>query len=306
MAESLRYLLASVGLGAVAYWGSEAMFWGFPPPGQDVAEIVGTGCANAFAAACALSLTILTGVRGLAALVLGGAVLGFVVEGVVVGTMYENFPWQIVWTPLAWHMPVTALAVFGLNRRLQGAAAWRHAGAFIGVGLLGRLMSGYWPGERPALPGTAAIWAYQAGAGVAAAAGFALLSALGRLPAPPKPVLWSAPGLAVLFWLAQTIAAPGLVRLAFPAMAGLTLWAMWRLAPQGPVGRVGLRLGLPVPLWRHLVFLIAPALVAAIAAHLVAGMPGFDSSALLALTLGPAGLGLWLWFLWRAWRSAVS
>ncbi len=141
MAESLRCLLASAGLGAVACRGSEAMFRGFPPPGQDPAGMFATGCACAFAAACALSLTTLTGVRGLAAPGLGGAVLGFVAEGGV-GTMYENFPWQMVWRPLAWHRPVTALAVFGLNRRLQGAAAWRHAGAFIGVGLRPERVSG--------------------------------------------------------------------------------------------------------------------------------------------------------------------
>ncbi len=65
-------------------------------------------------------------VRRLAPLFLAAAVFGFVAEGMVVGTLYEGGPlglFNVSYTPLAWHAPLTVL--FGwhwLGRRLAAGS----------------------------------------------------------------------------------------------------------------------------------------------------------------------------------------
>ncbi len=83
-------------------------------------------------------------VRRVAALFLAAAVFGFVAEGVLVGTLYEGGPlglFNISYTPLAWHAPLSIL--FGrhwLGRRL---AAGSLRGLLVGCAAVG-LFWGLW------------------------------------------------------------------------------------------------------------------------------------------------------------------
>ena len=83
-------------------------------------------------------------VRQVAALFLAAAVFGFLVEGVMVGTLYEGGPlglFNVSYTPLAWHAPLSIL--FGwhwLGRRLA-AGSWR--GLALGCAVVG-LLWGVW------------------------------------------------------------------------------------------------------------------------------------------------------------------
>lgn len=300
MQEALRYALMSLALGLVGYWASEALFWSFPPQDVTVVQWMLTVVAYALAGACALSAVIWSRIGGWKAAFLGGAVLGFVVEGVIVSTMYDAFPFQLVWTPLAWHAVVTGMAVFGLHLVLIGGAVRRQALAMVLLGLGGGFFAAYWPQERAMLPPIGAILIYHLGTGAAAVAGFVLWARLGRLPHPSPGVLLLVPVLAVLVWIVQGIADPRPERLALLPMLGLTIWAMRRL------GQSGLAVPTVAPPWRHALFLIAPLTTALIAAFLVRGTPGFAANIVAALTLAPLGLGLWLWLLWQAVRTPFA
>ena len=137
-----RYWLAAGTLGAAATWGSENLFWSAPPAGWTPLELAVTWVVYSLCVAAALSAVLWSGVQGWRAVFLGGAVLGWLIEGVVVATMYAAFPFQVVWTPLAWHALITGLVVVGdlvgegpaqehavvgdtpnLAARLQGASA---------------------------------------------------------------------------------------------------------------------------------------------------------------------------------------
>lgn len=198
MRETLRYVMASAALGAITYFGSEALFWVFPPAGAGPGELAATVLAYALASACVLSALILTGAGGLAGLFLAGALLGFLIEGVVVGTMYDGFPVQLVWTPLAWHALITGLGVVVLPRIMGQWAWWQQAAAMVVLGAVGGLMAGYWPMERADLPRTVAIFAYLMGFGTLAVAGHLTLDRLETLPRPPNWVLSVMPGLALV------------------------------------------------------------------------------------------------------------
>jgi hypothetical protein len=80
-------------------------------------------------------------VRSLAALFLAGAVYGWFTEGVLVRTMYDDLPWNIVATGLSWHALITVL--FGwycLQWALRFASAWR----VFGVAALAGIIAGAW------------------------------------------------------------------------------------------------------------------------------------------------------------------
>ncbi len=295
MRATWGYGLAALALGGIGYCGSEALFWSFPPDGVTLLDWAATVVAYALAGACALSAVIWSGLHGWRAAFLGGVVLGFVVEGVIVSTMYDAFPFQLVWTPLAWHAVVTGLAVFGLHLHLLTASRRHHILAMLALGAGGGIFACYWPMERPVLPPVSLILIYQLGSGLAAVAGFVLLGRIGRLPRPPGAVLALVPGLAVILWIIQGIADPRPQRIALPVMMGVTLWAMRRLGgdPAPLVFRTA-------PLSRQAVFLLGPLVTALVAAFLVRGTGGFAANIIAVLTLGPAGLGLWLWCLWKA------
>lgn len=296
MRETLWYVLASLAIGLIAYFASEAFFWSFRPDGATIPDIAMTVIAYSIAGACVLTAVAATGCGGVRAAFLGGAMLGFLVEGVVVGTMYEAFPFQIVWTPIAWHALVSGVTVFALHRAAVHWAVWRQVGAMLALGAFGGFFAAFWPMERAVLPGTADTVAYLMGSGAVAVAGFVMLDRVGQVPAPGRIIRWVAPGLALILFAVQTVFAPSPLRLTCPVVIGLTVWAMARHGTGG--GRVSF--GGAAPLWRHALFLTAPGMTAAIAAGLVAGTAGMEANIPVALVTSGTGLGWWLWLLFRA------
>lgn len=291
-----RYAAAALALGLIGYFASEALFWSFSPEGASVAEIAMTVVAYALAAACVLSAAGAAGLGGLSGAFLGGCLVGFLVEGVVVATMYDAFPVQLVWTPIAWHGLVTGAGVFALHRAAVHWPILRQVAAMAALGLGGGVWAAYWPIERAVLPGAAETAAYLIGSGLAAVAGFLILDRIGRVPVPGK---WGGtvmPLLAAALFLAQSAVDPRPQRIALPVVAGLTVWAMRRAGRPG----AAISFGAAAPVWRHLLFLIAPALTAAIADFVIRGGPGYAVSMPVAVTTGSVGLGWWLWLLWRA------
>jgi hypothetical protein len=295
--ETGRFAVASLALGAIGYYGSEALFWGFPPEGITPLIWLATIVTYALVGACALAAVIWTGLGGWRAAFLGGALLGWLIEGVVVDTAYEAFPFQLVWVPLAWHATVTGLIVFGLLRTAASGPVFGQVALLIAVGLGGAAFSGFWPTERPVLPPAPRIFLYQIASGLVAVAGFAAFGRLGALPRPPVWVLLVVPCLALAVWLAKSAMDPRPVRLLVPLLLAVTLWAMRRLGDNADDEIPS------APLSRHMRFMIIPLILAPVAAFVVRGTPGIPSGAVAVLTLSPIGLFLWLWLVFRAFRQ---
>lgn len=293
--HGLRFLLASLAFGAIAIWGSEVLFWSAPPVPLVPIDLALTWIAYSGAAGLALGLVLRFGLGGWRGAFLGGAVLGFVAEGVIVGTMYQAFPVQVVWTPLAWHALITGGAVVWLARSGARRSVGRQALGWLLLGLFGGLWAQYWPVER-AMPGTWDVGLYLVGTGLAVPLANILLDRLTPLHRPPAWALRVLPILALALWLLGTMAAPSPVRLACPLLIVLTGWMVWRLGAPGP-----LALGTPVAAWRHVLFLIAP-LTAAILAGQAQAIGGLPVNVPVALASGALGLGLWLWLLACALR----
>ena len=297
--SGLRYGAAALSLGMIALWGSENLFWTVPQEPLKLIEWVATWAAYSLVAAAALSAVMWAGIGGWRAAFLGGAVLGFGIEGVIVGTMYDAFPAQIIWTPLAWHGVVTGLLVLALPRRLaRGALAMQVLG-LLALGLLGATWGLYWPNERPVMPGYEVALPYLFGLALPVVAAHLALDRLGPLHRPSSLILWAAPVALLILWLVRTVLTGSVVVLACPAMILTTTWILRRLGRSGePVS-----FGSAVPLWRHGLFLLMPLTVATL---VVPGWQAFGPVAVnvpVALGTGAVGLGLWLWLLWQAARA---
>ncbi|MFN8192862.1 MAG: hypothetical protein U0R80_01100 [Nocardioidaceae bacterium] len=297
-----RYWLAAGTLGAAATWGSENLFWSAPPAGWTPLELAVTWVVYSLCVAAALSAVLWSGVQGWRAVFLGGAVLGWLIEGVVVATMYAAFPFQVVWTPLAWHALVTGVGVVGLGRM---AAAWsgpRMLAAWAGLGAWAGLFALFWPLERDDLPsGWPAVgqlgW-YVGLLGLVVPAAHLTLDRLGTLARPSRRTLLIAPALLGAAWLVRFAVTPGPLLLTLPALLGLTVWAMGRLGTRG----APLSLGAPARPERHLLFVAAPVVATAVAATGWTLTDGWGANAPVAVL----SCGASLWLLGGCLRRAVG
>jgi hypothetical protein len=292
---TLRYLAAALATGLIAVFASENLFWSAPPDDFSYAELLGAWGFYSAGCACALSAVAWSGCGGWRGLFLGGAILGFVVEGVIVDTMYDAFPAQLIWTPLAWHALVTALLIGGAARvpGWRGLALIALGGAACGAFAL------YWPIERGTMPGTGTTALYILGVGLALPVGHWVLNRLGEVPRPHGAVLLVVPALVAALWLWKLAAAPLPQKTALPVMVGLTVWAMARLGGRGPVG-----FGNPPGPGRLAATLILPGLMLPIALAGWAAVPaGVAVNVPFALVTGVLGLGLWLWLIGSALRQ---
>jgi hypothetical protein len=122
--STLRGIGAALATGFVLFFFSETMFWGRPGRASFV-ELVITWLAYVVIAGIALHALAFFRVRTLPAFFLCGALYGWLVEGVLAGTLYDAFPIQVSWTGLAWHALLSFCAGwYGLNVALRHSA-WR-------------------------------------------------------------------------------------------------------------------------------------------------------------------------------------
>jgi hypothetical protein len=296
--QSLRYTITSLALGLIAVWGSENFFWVAPPADLTPAQWLMTWVACSLCVGAVLSAVILTGCDGLQGLFLGACLMGFLVEGVVVGQMYLAFPFQVVWTPMAWHGLVTGVCIFGLARAGPHWPLLRQLAGLVGLGLCVAVFGAFWPVEWALLPDPAAVLLYLAGVGLVVPLACLLIDRLQPLPRPPLAVLLVLPALAAMVWTLQTMAAPDPARLAFPLMVAATVWTMRRLGQRDAF----LNLGRPAPPWRHLLFTLAPLVcVLAVVPLWQNGLLLYGNIIAAAVTV-PLSLGWWLWLVARAVR----
>lgn len=283
MVPSLRYVSAALLLGLVAVWASENMFWIVPPSDVTVwVFLLGWGIYS-LAAAAALSAVLLTGVSGLWGAFLGGAILGYSVEGAIVSTIYDAFPAQLVWTALAWHALISGGVFVGIARAPQQPLAAVSVWTVATCGSV--FWALYWPTERADLPSHGALAVYLVLPGVLAIAAHRILDRLMPLAMPPRSVLLIAPIALALIWLGQSVAAPSPVRLAVWPCLALMLWLMRRCGP-------GAGWGGGLPLWQAALPLLPALTVTAVAPPLWSAFGPVATNIPFALATGLVSLVL--------------
>lgn len=284
-----RSLAVAAALGAIATWGSENLFWVARPDGLTATGWLVTWAIYSLAAAAALSAVVWTRVQGWRAAFLGGCLLGLLIEGVVVDTVYAAFPLQVLWTPIAWHGVVTGLAVLGLSRAGAHWPVTRLALAWTALGVGAGVFGWYWPIERGAMPSIGTEVAYLLALGLVVPAASLVLDRVGRLEVNRRSGLLVAPILLGVVWAAKAVLVPSPVKLALPLLVAGLVWLMRRGGSDAPA----LTLGSPAPTRRHGVFLLAPlATLATAQVGWWAAPGGVQTNVAVALALQAAGLVL--------------
>ncbi len=299
----MKSLLWSLTAGYLLAFYSEFLFYGQPnepgAPTPAAADLLTLWLIYALMAYLLAALIRRYRVRGLAALLVAGALYGWMLEGMVVATVYEELPFSLSFTALAWHMPIDVLlGLYWMPRWLRAASFRRMAALSAGLGLVW----GFW-----------ATWPWQAGVQppVPGAFGaFSLLTVgllvlaywlLGRLEPPrPSPRAEAAAWGALLLWYALgTLPAAPVSLLVLPFLLGSGWWALRRHRAARPEGRPDalddLR-GMPRP--RNLLALSLWPLVAALEYAAWVGLPWTVlANVVLYLILTPGGLLAYLWAL---------
>lgn len=161
----MRPILQTLTTGYMLMFFSENLFWARYRPGEDsLINYVLTWFAYSLIAYVLLALVRRFRVRSLPAIFLVGATCGWLAEGIIVQTAYEQFPLQLSWTGLAWHALITVVwGWYFLRKTLVRGTLIR---VMLNFGLLG-LFYGFWAifwrvevPTSPTLPGEFAWFAF--------------------------------------------------------------------------------------------------------------------------------------------------
>jgi hypothetical protein len=282
----LRYVAVALCVGWIAVWSAENMFWIVPPPDLTVWKLLLTWLAYSWVAAAAVSAVMLTGATGWWAAFLGGAVLGYGIEGIIVGTIYDAFPLQLVWTPLAWHALIVGGVFVGLARmpmqRARAVVLW----TLVASGAV--VWSLYWPMEREVLPTVGDLALYLVVSGLVAVGAHRALDGLWPVAGVPRAVLWIAPISLLFVWGVGMVLTMEPFRLVIWPCLAVVVWALVRQKP-------GKGWAPPVSGMQAFLPLLPPVAVTLAAPPLWALTGGLGVNVAFAWTTGFFGLGLLIW-----------
>jgi len=110
MGDFIKRVLGTLTAGYILMYYSELVFWAkYDPAHTALPDLFFTFLVYSLVTYGFFSVITMFRVRTLWALFLAGAVYGWLLEGVVVQTMYAHFPLQISFTGLAWHALISVL-----------------------------------------------------------------------------------------------------------------------------------------------------------------------------------------------------
>ncbi len=280
--------------GYVFVFFSEISFWARPLDSVVWPGIIGNWLAYSLTAYVFLGIVGAARPQRWATVFLCGALFGWLVEGVLVATMYADLPLSISFTGLAWHALLTVGVGWYLIPRALRTSFWAVAGWCTLVGACLGLWGMTWWFEVGAqkidLPTFATYFTVRT---VVLGVAYVLL---GRVAPAQMRLNWGEWGVlmaCVVAWFAL-LTVPGVPFALFilPPCVALTVFALWRFARRdGPTAAptAWSRVTGPFPVWRALGMLALPLAASTVYGLGVAfGMP-FKSGILLYIITTPLG-----------------
>lgn len=245
---------------------SEWMFWSGRPPSETFfLEAIPTWIAYSFITFLFLTVVTYFRVQSIWAVFLSGAIYGWLLEGVLVQTMYDAFPIQISFTGLSWHALFSI--VFGwwwLPRRLRAGRALLPCLLF-GLGL-GLWSIGWWLEPDVAVAPLESVFVYNLLFGLLLVPAYVLWSRFDLNQFRPSRIeIAGALMLLVTYFVLVTVPTQPLSLLALPPLLGLVLWALWKIRQRSgdiyfPAGSITFKQALPlllIPVTASLVYAFA-------------------------------------------------
>jgi hypothetical protein len=300
-----RRILLVLSAGYILMFYSEHMFWARYRPGTDsLANYFPTWIAYSLAGYAALAVLSIFRVRRPAGVFLAGAVFGWLLEGVVVGTTYEMLPLSISFTGLAWHALIScAIGLWALPEILS-----RRRGlilpAVIGIGLFFGAWAVNWNANPLEYHAPAAEFIFFAAAATALLIpAYGTFTAMRNSPVRIHPAEGMALGLVALFFFVFRAAAQPVALCVLPVLMGITFAALGWNSRRETAGSLLADPLPPVPA-RALaaLFLIAAAAMAVYVPAVWLDLK-IQTNVLFYLLLMPLGFILYFVSLWRIVRS---
>ena len=151
----VKQILGVIATGYILFYFSELVFWARVQPTDTLPEWISTWLAYSLLAFVFLTIVARFRVHTVWALFLAGAVFGWMTEGIVVQTAYEDLPLSLSFTGLAWHALISVwVGWYAVRRALFSGLKATLARVYCHwnwVWTVGHIMVGG-TGEMPAPP----------------------------------------------------------------------------------------------------------------------------------------------------------
>ena len=300
--RSLKQIIGILATGYILMFYSELMFWARVRPDDSLPNWLSTWLAYSLLAYVFLSILARFQVDTIWGLFLAGAAFGWLAEGLVVQTAYENLPLSISFTGLAWHALISVWVGWGAVRKAlsAGPGATARLATLIGCGY------GLW----------AISWWLEPDGGMAAPLDFAAFALVGSLLlvlaywlaerclpgglTPSRKVEIVVALLFILYFIFVTVPAAPLAAVILPALLLVLYLALRRGRSQMGENREIERL--PTPPIRYLGLLALPLAASLVYAAAFALGLRWHSNWVVYLVTTPAGFIVLAVSLVKAWR----
>ncbi len=302
----MKRLLFVLANGFILFFYSEPLFWSRPRPEDTLLDWFWTWLAYSLLAFVFLTAVRYFRVNSLPALFIAGGLFGWLAEGVIVQTMYDNFPWQLSWTGLAWHALISVL--FGwhyLPRAFRNGQTARTALIAALAGLAWGFWAVNWWVEEPARVAAPLEFGLYALAFVSCLVGaYWLREKLAAHAAMPRWTIGTILALFALYFVFVAVPAQPLALIVFPPALLLVLLTLRRHRQGAPESSL---LDQPE---RGELLQVLPVLLMPLAAVAVYSLFYFldwriQSNWVVALVTTPAGAIAFTWSVVAIWRRKI-
>ena len=300
----MRSLLASLSTGYVFFYFSELVFWARPRPEDNLLNWLETWLAYSLMAFLFLVVVTRFNVLNIHALFLAGAFFGWIGEGIIVQTTYENLPLSISFTGLSWHALVTILiGWYGLQIAL-GKYTKRSLVYIVLIGIFCWLWGISWIYEEPELmvaPIIFTIYVFTATLLLA----LCLFASVKLFMKPFSPSPWAikiAAGI-FLFLYALVIVSGQIKALILIPLMAIIYFSLRQNKKSETSGNILETLASAVPIRRYLILFLIPATSSVLYYfYFISGLK-LPTNWLVYIITTPVGFFLFIWSIWMIWRK---
>jgi hypothetical protein len=231
----IRSLIVFLAAGYILMFNSEFLFYGefSPDSGAGLAALRDLGALwglYTIMAWLTLAMMHIFRARSLPAVFMVGAIYGWLLEGVVVTTVYEAFPTQVHFTALAWHAPLdVALGLYLLPRLLRRQSSKPAAAAAACLGVFWGLWATWpwWDTGTPLELVGFILFSFTNGV--------CLILAYRLFPAdfyehwqPSRTALLVMTGILIILFIVQVLPRYLFAILLLPVLLSMAFWALWK------------------------------------------------------------------------------
>lgn len=303
----MRSIIASLSTGYIFFYFSELVFWARPKPEDNLLNWFQTWIAYSIMAFLYLSVVQKFKVRSLPALFLAGAFFGWLAEGIIVQTTYEDLPLSISFTGLAWHSLITVvLGWYGLQTALRKGLRTIIQYAVL-TGIVLWFWGVTWIFEEPATVASPLVFSLYTFASTCLLA-FSLFISSRSFDKPFAPSVWVirfVAGVFILLYIMILLSGLFTALILIPLMA-ILYFTLRKNAWQEPRENILEEMTGKIPFPHYAALLLIP-LVSSIlyAIYFEAGLK-LPTNWVIYLVTTPAGFTLFGWSMYKIWKNKIK